>query len=169
MKQLHADIVAKDTKFTSDNETVYENFLPDGMIDYIDLYRKLLDNDVPILLYVGNMDVRDGPYGVQEWMKKLKWKYIDEFHASSRYSYHYKSYDNGEIRLGGNYKQHKNLSLLMVYNAGHLVPSTQLAASRSMLKDMLDVQKLQCHKEGEDCSLDEVSCKYLNNCNGHGK
>lgn len=144
--------------------------MPDGMISYVDLYDKLLEDGLPILLFAGNMDRRDGPVGVQEWMKKLTWKYINDFHASSENVYYYESDDNDEIKVGGNFKQHKNLMLLMVYSAGHMVPSTQLAASRSFLNDFIKYQQLQCHATDETkCNLDDVSCKYMNNCSGNGK
>lgn len=56
----------------------------------------------------------------------------------------------------------------MIYNAGHLVTSTQLAVSRQMFSDMISSQKLNCHKADGNCSLDEMRCDYLNHCNGHG-
>lgn len=144
--------------------------MPDGMISYAYLYDKLLEDGLPILLFAGNMDRRDGPVGVQEWMKKLTWRHINNFHASSENIYYYKSDDNDEIRVGGNFKQHKNLMLLMVYSAGHMVPSTQLAASRSFFNDFINHQQLQCHATDETkCKLDDVACKYMNNCSGNGK
>lgn len=166
---MHADVSTKEVKFSVDNSTVYENFLADGMISYVPVYKRILDSRIPVLLYVGNMDRRDGPFGVMEWMKKLKWRNMTDFYASSRYTYHYKSDETGEIMLGGNYKQYGYLNLLMVYNAGHLVPSTQLALTRQMLKDMVESQKLKCHKADLKCSLDSISCEYLNNCSGNGQ
>lgn len=57
--------------------------MPDGMVDYIDLYQKLLEKDIEVFLFVGNMDAKDGPYGVQEWMKKLKWEYMGKYRLFS--------------------------------------------------------------------------------------
>jgi hypothetical protein len=144
--------------------------MPDGMISCVPLYDKLLEAGLPILLYVGNMDRKDGPVGVQEWMKKMTWTHIDAFHASSENVYYYESDDNKEIRVGGNFKQHKNLMLLMVYSAGHMVPSTQLATSRSFLKDFVNDQQLKCHATDDiKCKLDDVACRYMNNCSGNGE
>lgn len=115
----------------------------DAMNRYIDHHKKILDNDIELLIFVGQFDEKDGSYGVQEWMKKLDWDKMNLFHSSSRNIYYYKSDDNGEIRLGGNYKQYKNLHLLIVYSAGHLVPTTQLALSRSFITDIMTSGELK--------------------------
>ena len=86
-----------------------------------------------------------------------------------RQVYYYESDDEGEVRLGGNFKQYENLMFMTVYNAGHLVPTTQMAASRSMLKDFVTYNKLQCHHEEGLCNTDELSCEYMNNCNSNGE
>lgn len=163
--QLHVNLVSsKEAIYSIYNDTVYENLLPDGMVSYVDLYQKLLEEDLQILLFVGNMDRKDGPVGVQEWMKKLNWEYMDDFHASSGNVYYYPSDDTGEPVVGGNFRQYKNLHYLTIYSAGHLVPSTQLAVSRRMMKDMITENKLLCHAEdSDDCNLDKVACEYMNN------
>ena len=135
--QLHCEKSDKNVKYSVSNQTVFDNYIGDGMIRYIDEHQKILDNNITLLIYVGQFDRKDGPYGVQEWMKKLKWSEMDNFYASSRNLYYYVSDDNGEVKLGGNFKQHKNLNVLMVYAAGHLVPTTQLALSRNMLSDII--------------------------------
>jgi carboxypeptidase C (cathepsin A) len=167
--QLHVQESTKHKKYTVENDTVYETYSEgDGMLRYIDEHQKILNNDINLLIFVGQFDRRDGPYGIQEWMKKLKWDGMEHFYASSRNLYYYVSDDNDEIRLGGNYKQYKNLHVLMIYSAGHLVPSTQLAASRSMLSDIMFKGDLQCHHAEGKCSLDEYTCNLMKNCNGNG-
>ena len=170
VSNLHVDVSTKDTKFAIGNQTVGENYnIKDGMLIYIDEHQKILDNNITLLIFVGQFDRKDGPYGVQEWMKKLHWDGMSDFHASSRNLYYYVSDDNGEVRLGGNFKRHRNLNVLMVYAAGHMVPSTQLAASRSMLADIIYEGGLQCHHEEEGkCSLDEYTCELMNQCSGNG-
>ena len=120
------------------------------MIDYVDLYQDLLEAELPILLFVGNMDRNDGPVGIQKWMQKLQWKEMEEFYASPVHTYYYPNDIDGEITIGGNYRQHKNLNYLTLYNAGHLAPSTQLALTRTMMKDMIFEGKLKCHHEESD-------------------
>ena len=137
VSQLHCEKSDKEVKYAIGNGTVFDNYIGDGMIRYIDQHQKILDNNITLLIYVGQFDRKDGPYGVQEWMKKLKWGEMDNFYASSRNLYYYVSDDNKEVKLGGNFKTHKNLNVLMIYAAGHLVPTTQLALSRNMLSDII--------------------------------
>ena len=168
VKSLHWESSTKEIKYSSQNDTVYANFMPDALNVYIEDHKKILDNNITLLLFVGQFDKKDGPYGVQEWMKKLDWEGIDEFHASSRNVYYYASDDGGEVRLGGNFKHHKNLHLMMIYAAGHLVPTTQLALSRSMLSDIIYNDKLLCHLSDGTCSIDQKTWEMMDNCNGNG-
>jgi hypothetical protein len=151
------------------NHTIAENYVRDDMIRYINEHQKILDNNITLLIFVGQFDGLDGAYGVQEWMKKLKWDGMKDFYDGSRNLYYYQSDDNKEIRLGGNFKKHENLNVLMVYAAGHMVPATQLAMSRSMLSDIIYEGGLQCHSESGDCNLDTKSCSFMNNCTNNGE
>lgn len=152
---LHATKTKNEVKYTVLNHTVYNNFYLDAFNSTEATFTYLLDNNVDVFLYAGNMDMVDGPYGIQEWMKKLKWSHMTEFFDSSRNLYYYT--ENGEPKVGGNYKQFKNLHLLMIYDAGHLVPSTQMAVSRTMLSDMINHNELQCHHPHDECNLDKVT------------
>jgi len=167
--QLHCEKSDKVIKYSLSNETVGDNYIGDGMLRYIDQHQKILDNNITLVIFVGQFDRKDGPYGVQEWMKKLKWDGMKDFYASSRNLYYYVSDDNNEVRLGGNFKSYKNLNVLMIYAAGHMVPSTQLATSRSMLSDIITNGTLLCHERDGKCSLDETTCNLMNNCTGHGQ
>uniref|UniRef100_A0A7S3KD17 Carboxypeptidase n=1 Tax=Euplotes crassus TaxID=5936 RepID=A0A7S3KD17_EUPCR len=169
IRQLHVDVSTKDDKFALSNGTVYENFKPDAMIKYIDEHQKILDNNITLLLFVGQFDRKDGPIPVQEWIKKLNWDGMEDYNAGSRNLYYYQSDDNGEVRLGGNFKQHKNFGVFIMYAAGHMVPATQLALSRSMLSDIIYHGKLQCHHKYGQCSLDKTTCEFMDYCSGHGE
>lgn len=168
LTQLHCESSHKKQIYNSNNSTVFDNFMSDGMVSYIDEHEKILDHNLTLLLFSGQFDSRDGPYGTQEWLKQLKWKGMKQFNASSRNLYFYISDDNKEIRIGGNFKKYKNLSLLVVYAAGHMVPSTQLALSRNMLSDIIYQDELQCHHAEGKCSLNVKTCNLMNNCTEHG-
>ena len=167
--QLHCDKSHKTIKFSSSNSTVSENFNGDKMLVYVDEHQTILDNNITLLIYAGQMDSWVGPYGIQEWMKKLKWNEMDNFYKSSRNLYYYVSDDSKEIKLGGNFKQHKNLAVLVVYASGHLVPSTQLALSRNMLSDIIFNDTLLWHQKEGQCSLDNKTWNFMNNWTGNGK
>ena len=77
---------------------------------------------------------------------------------------------DGENRVGGYYKQSNHLSFLIVYGAGHFVPTNQMQISRTFLRDYLENGNLQCHdKSDSKCSVDETTCNLMNNCNGNGE
>lgn len=113
------------------------------MIRYVDQHQKILDNNITLLIFAGNFDGRDGPYGIQEWMKSLKWGHMSDFHSQPVQYYKYLSDDDGSLLIGGNFKRYKNLNFLTVYAAGHMVPATQLALSRRMLSNIINDDGLE--------------------------
>lgn len=169
ISNLHVTKSTKEIKFAPSNNTVHVNFNGDQMIDRIAEHQKILDNNITLVLFYGQFDLRDGPYGAQEWLRKMKWDGMDGFNAASRNTYHYISDDNQEIRLGGNFRSYKNFHFLVIYSAGHLVPATQLACSRSMLSDIISDDKLLCHKKDGMCSLDNTTLSLMNNCTNNGQ
>ena len=63
----------------------------------------------------------------------------------------------------------KKFTLLNVPMAGHMVPYSQLTISTQFLSDYINNLQLICHKGNkDDCNLSTVSCKYMDNCSGHG-
>ena len=167
--QLHCDKSQKSTKFISWNSTVSKNFNSDKMIIYTDQHQAILDNNITLWIFVGQFDSLLGSYGIQAWMKTFKWKEMGNFFSSSRNLYYYVSDDNKKIKLGGNFKQYKNLSLLIVYSAGHLVPTTQLALSKSMLSDIMFNDGLVWHQEQGNWSLDVKTWDLMNNWTDKGE
>ena len=138
------------------NFTVRDNYWEDVMNGSIAEHQYILDNDIPMLLYIGNMDQLDGPYGVQKWMQKLEWEYMPEFHSSSRQLYYYTDLD-GKMKVGGNFKQYKNLHFIIIYEGGHLLPRKQMTVSKRMMSDFIEHKELQCHHPDNKCSLDEIT------------
>lgn len=125
--------------YSTSNRTLSVTMRKDRFLSSLPIVEKILLR-IPVLIYVGQMDMLDGPFGTQKWMEDLTWPSIDEFNAQDRRLYYYESDDANEIRMGGYYKQFGNLKFLIVHAAGHLLPATQLALSRSMVKDMHDVK-----------------------------
>lgn len=73
------------------------------------------------------------------------------------------------MQVGGYFKQVGNLVFCVVLHSGHLIPSTQLAMSRWLVKDMHEFKKLKCHLPNEDdCKITTKMCQYMNQCNQHG-
>ena len=91
-----------------------------------------------MLLYVGQFDVICGIYGVEKVLElvRVSEDFRKSFWESPRNLYYYDDAD-GAQRVGGYSKSHRNLELLVVFGAGHLVPTSQMEISRSFLRDYI--------------------------------
>jgi hypothetical protein len=148
----------------------------DGLISYVYLYDLILNEDIPVFIIDADFDQMDGPVGTQAWMKQLEWEEMPKFHEENRKLYYYESddkdiEDHSVVKIGGFYKNYKNLNFVIVHAAGHLVAATQLAITRSFLKDLIsDDHTLQCHSiGGDECSVVDEVCELMNGCSDHGK
>ena len=157
MDHIHSISANKSSYYSLSNMTVFDNLRKDIMIVYTDQYETILENNITMCIYEGQFDSIVNTYGVQNWLAKLRWSEMNSFYMSSRNLYYYISDDNKQIKLGGNFKQHKNLSVLIVYASGHLVPTTQLALSRNMLSDIIFNNSLLCHQKDGNCNLDTIT------------
>jgi len=82
-----------------------------------------------VLIYDGNFDIICNHSGVLDLINDLQWSAADKYQTAARTSYRY----NDE--LVGYLKKADNLNLLLVRNAGHMVPLSQPAWAQQMLHD----------------------------------
>uniref|UniRef100_A0A0C9S7C0 Carboxypeptidase n=1 Tax=Wollemia nobilis TaxID=56998 RepID=A0A0C9S7C0_9CONI len=83
---------------------------------------------MPVLLYQGQFDLRDGVVSVEEWMQTLHWNALTDFWASERKVWKVSKVVAGYIR------SHSNLTHVVVAGAGHLVPTDQNLHSQVMIE-----------------------------------
>ncbi len=83
-----------------------------------DLFIELLEN-YRILIYNGQFDMDCNFIGTEAWLSQLKWSAQKEFNALPR-----KPWAVGP-NIGGSVRTYQNLTQLVVYGAGHLVPMNQ--------------------------------------------
>lgn len=76
----------------------------------------------------------------------------------------------GNYIVGGYYRSSSKAAFtwLTIPKAGHFVPATYLDTTKLMLKDYVEKQALQCHKDNDGCNLSKIQCGKVNDCNGHG-
>ena len=136
-EEVRADIgYTINKEYAISNGKVSQSMRKDRYVPSIEVVASLL-KEIPVLIYDAMFDMLDGPVGVQEWLYNLlEFEGIEEFKRTPRDVYYYVSDDNGEVRVGGYFKQVGNLVFCIVIHSGHLVPTTQLAMSRSLLEDM---------------------------------
>jgi len=101
-------------------------FMETGMHDV----EYCLDNDIHTLVYDGNFDIICNHSGILDMFDDLQWKGKSTYEQASPSVYHYK---NNEVI--GYLKKAQQLNLLVVRNAGHMVPLSQPPYAQQMIED----------------------------------
>eukprot|EP01018_Ginkgo_biloba_P011601 Gb_32811 [translate_table: standard] len=86
---------------------------------------------VPLMLYQGLFDLRDGVVSTEDWINTLLWSGLDDFMASPRNVWKVNN------KLAGYVRSHSNLTHVAVAGAGHLVPADQNLHSQVMIESFV--------------------------------
>lgn len=89
----------------------------------------MLNDDIPVLIYSGDLDYICNYIGNHAVAMKLDWKYGDDFRAADEHDW-----NNG----GGLARSARGLNFLQVYNAGHMVPGDQPEQALMMIRQFLN-------------------------------
>ena len=117
-----------DATWRQESRAVHENLYDDIMKPYAHLLEPVLAAGVPVLLYQGQLDVRDGVAATEAWLANFSsWAGTQTFLATPR-----KAWKSSGI--AGYYRSCGGLTHLTVNGAGHLVPHD--APSRAL--DMIE-------------------------------
>ncbi|XP_044490773.1 serine carboxypeptidase-like 50 [Mangifera indica] len=82
-----------------------------------------------VLLYQGYFDLRDGPVSTEAWVKTLKWEGLERFLMAERKVWRVNEELAGWVQKWG------SLSNVVLFGAGHLVPTDQPLNSQIMIED----------------------------------
>lgn len=88
----------------------------------------LLNQSIPVLLYQGQFDLRDGVASSEAWMQLLQWEDLQDFFASERKIWTM----NGS--LAGYVRSFSSLTHVVISNAGHLAPADQPHGAQRMIE-----------------------------------
>jgi len=88
-----------------------------------------LDNGYHTLIYNGNFDIICDHSGILDMIADMQWEGKADYDKASRSVYYYGS------EVVGYLKQARNLDILLVKNAGHMVPLSQPPYAQQMLED----------------------------------
>jgi len=132
---LHVSDEVKE--WQSCNTVVNVLFIQDWMRMFQQKLIPLLENNVRVLVYAGDVDFICNWMGNKAWTIELPWTGHESFAASNDYSWIYDGVVGGAARTAGASKGVGSLTFLQVYEAGHMVPMDQPAASLSMLNTFL--------------------------------
>jgi cathepsin A (carboxypeptidase C) len=133
-EKLGADLSINFTT-TYSNDTVYGEYVNAGdwMTPYHQDVAKLLNDNISVLIYAGDADFICNWYGNKAWTLALDWNGSSGFNNTQDLPLTYLS--NGTEY--GQYRTYENFSFARVYEAGHMVPYYQPAASLDMINRWL--------------------------------
>lgn len=124
-------VVVDDRAHQARRRLYMDNDTPWSVIPYI---KQLLDDAmIDVLIYSGDRDIICNTQGAEEALRKMKWSgnKDDGWTHAKRSLWVYDDYPAGYI------KSYKNLQLLTVYNAGHMVPYNQPGPALNMIERYL--------------------------------
>eukprot|EP00891_Asterochloris_glomerata_P003274 jgi/Astpho2/3274/fgenesh1_pm.00053_%23_4_t len=134
----------KDITFVGCSEEVNRILSPDVMKSVKHLFPDLLAT-MPVLLYQGQYDVQDGPACSEAWISSLQWSDREAFAQAKRVVWRlgddeapaaWLSQGRHSIEpVAGYVKHHGPLTLVVVREAGHMVPHDQPLAARHMIEN----------------------------------
>ena len=116
-----------DATWRQESKAVHEHLYEDIMKPYAYLLEPVLAAGVPVLLYQGQLDVRDGVAATEAWLANWSWTGRRRFLESPRKAWR-------SSGIAGYYRSCGGLTHLTVNGAGHLVPHD--APSRAL--DMIE-------------------------------
>jgi hypothetical protein len=105
-----------------------DNDRPLSVVPYV---ADLVDDGVPVLVYNGDRDMTTNMVGSELLLNEMEWSGQDKWMDAPRGLWMSNNYQAGWA------KEHKNLTFVVVYNSGHMVPYNQPGPSEDLLKRFL--------------------------------
>lgn len=109
------------------NDSLPKILTTDIMMGHKHEISRLLE-EIPVLLFQGQFDAKDGYAGNLEWIHQLKWRNAEDFRRAPRQIWEL------EGERVGYWKEFGHLSHAVVLGAGHLVPHDAPEASFDMIE-----------------------------------
>ncbi|ETE69189.1 Retinoid-inducible serine carboxypeptidase, partial [Ophiophagus hannah] len=130
-------IIPDHVKWGGQSTGVFMNMAEDFMKNAIDIVDSLLEANVNVTVYNGQLDLIVPTIGQEAWLRKLKWPKLKEFNTLKWQPL----YTCPECTdTAAFYKSYCNLSFFWILKAGHMVPADQGDMALKMLR-MVTQQK----------------------------
>ncbi|KAG6612567.1 Serine protease family S10 [Phytophthora cinnamomi] len=136
---LKQDVVRKylnvDRDWVGGSEDVDADFTVDFLQSFSGNVADLLNDGVRVLLYVGDADLMCNWFGNKAWIDALEWKGKYNFNLAEEKPFLARDvvHPPAELTNAGVARAFENLALVRVFNAGHMVPTHQPAASLDLI------------------------------------
>lgn len=128
-----SDKVGEDFERSVDYSFSYDTYVAD-----------LLDGGIRVLIYTGDADLMCNWQGNHAWTSALEWSGKQGFNAAEERAFI--AHDPLDVRAppqdAGLLRSFENFAVLRVFNAGHMVPAHQPAASLDMINKFFANQQL---------------------------
>ena len=112
----------EDATWRQESKAVHEHLFDDIMKPYAHLLEPVIAAGVPVLLYQGQLDVRDGVAATEAWLANWSWTGRRRFLDSPRKAWVSPRGTPKPEGVAGYYRSCGGLTHLTVNGAGHLVP-----------------------------------------------
>lgn len=121
---------------------VATNLHDDKMKGYAHLLPPILEAGHKVLLYTGQMDLRDGVAATEAWLNHSSfaqlWPFAQEFFSAERQTWSIDmDCDHKNNGVAGFVKTHANLTQAVVVGAGHMVPRDQPVRAQEMISSFV--------------------------------
>ncbi|KAF4687842.1 hypothetical protein FOZ60_003460 [Perkinsus olseni] len=114
-------------------DAVGEHMSADIMKPMVHCLPPLLNANVTVMLYEGQMDSKDGLISTEAWIPEMIWDGMDEYAMSSRTVWKGADASDLEEAVYGYQRQAGPFSHYSVRNAGHMVPMNQPEAAMNLI------------------------------------
>ncbi|KAL4161644.1 hypothetical protein PRNP1_002196 [Phytophthora ramorum] len=124
-----------DRDWVGGSDEVSDNFVVDYLQSFDGYVADLLNGGIRVLLYVGDADTMCNWAGNKAWIDALEWDGKEAFNAAKEKPFLAQDLLNKTAALttAGIARSFDNLALVRVFNAGHMVPTHQPAASLDLI------------------------------------
>eukprot|EP00636_Phaeomonas_parva_P006222 CAMPEP_0118859850 /NCGR_PEP_ID=MMETSP1163-20130328/5917_1 /TAXON_ID=124430 /ORGANISM="Phaeomonas parva, Strain CCMP2877" /LENGTH=469 /DNA_ID=CAMNT_0006793485 /DNA_START=79 /DNA_END=1488 /DNA_ORIENTATION=+ len=119
------------SEWKSCNMKVNTDFKLDWMKNFDGAVAKVLAEEIPVLIYAGDLDYICNWMGNKAWTLEFEWEGKEAFNAAMDEPWVVDETVHGMLRTAG------NLQFLQVYKAGHMTPMDQPEASLAMFDSFI--------------------------------
>jgi len=125
-----------DAKWQECNQLVNKGFMGDFMKNFHQQIPDLLHDNIPVVVYAGDVDYICNWLGNKAWTLLLEWKGNKEFNEAKDIEFKV----DGE--KAGRYRSAQKFSFVQIYQAGHMVPMDKPKVASVMINEIIKGGKL---------------------------
>ncbi|XP_062975972.1 retinoid-inducible serine carboxypeptidase [Elgaria multicarinata webbii] len=124
-------IIPDHIKWGGQSKNVFMNMAEDFMKPAIAIVEDLLEANVNVTVYNGQLDLIVSTIGQEAWLRKLKWPKLKKFMAQKWQPLYAQP---GSTETAAFHKTYDNLDFFWILKAGHMVPADQGDMALKMVK-----------------------------------